>query len=77
MSTLSCTSIEISPRDESSLKGLPGLSWKHSLRDLQGGTVEQVFLTTKEVVIETNEEHMTRSCRAEPKPDREERFESQ
>ena len=64
-----------SPRDASSITGLPGLSWKHFLRDLKGGTIEQVCLITNEVVTETNEEHMTRPRYAEPKSAREERFE--
>ena len=64
------------PRDASSLTGRPGLSWKHFLRDLKVGTVEQVCLITNEVVTETNEEHMTRPHRAEPKSARKERLDS-
>ena len=65
------------PRDASSITGLPGLSWKYFLRDLKGGTIEQVCLITNEVVTETTEEYMTRPRCAEPKSAREERFESQ
>ena len=65
------------PRDASSITGLPAISWKNFLRDLKGGTIEQVCLITNEVVTETSEEHMTRPRRAEPKSAREERFESQ
>ena len=65
------------PRDASSITSLPGLSWKHFLRDLKGGTVDQVCLITNEEGTSTNEEHMTRPRRAEPKSAREERFASQ
>ena len=65
------------PRDASSITSLPGLSWKHFLRDLKGGTVEQVCLVTNEVTHEPNEELMTRPRSAEKKSAREERFASQ
>ena len=39
--------------------------------------MEQVCLITNEVATDTNEEHMTRPWRAEPKSAREERFTSQ
>ncbi|CAI5701510.1 unnamed protein product [Peronospora effusa] len=52
--------VESPPRHASSITSLPGLSWKHSLRDLKGGTVEQVCLITNEVVTVANEEHMAR-----------------
>ena len=64
------------PRDAFSVTSLPGLSWKHFLRDLKGGTVEQVCLITNEAVTVTDEEHMTRPRSAEPKSAREERFAS-
>uniref|UniRef100_A0AAV1TNW0 Reverse transcriptase domain-containing protein n=1 Tax=Peronospora matthiolae TaxID=2874970 RepID=A0AAV1TNW0_9STRA len=41
------------PRDASSITSLPGLSWKHFLRDLKGGTVEQVCLVTNEALRES------------------------
>ncbi|CAH0488356.1 unnamed protein product [Peronospora farinosa] len=69
--------VESPPRDASSITSLPGLSWKHFLRDLKGGTVEQVCLITNEVVTVANEEHMARPRSAEPKSAREERFASQ
>ena len=46
------------PRDASSITSLPGLSWKHFLRDLKGGMVEQVCLVTNEVTYEANEERL-------------------
>ena len=41
------------PRDAASITSLPGLSWKHFLRDLKGGTVNQVCLVTNEVTPES------------------------
>uniref|UniRef100_A0AAV1UQK0 Uncharacterized protein n=1 Tax=Peronospora matthiolae TaxID=2874970 RepID=A0AAV1UQK0_9STRA len=61
-------------RDESSITSLPGLSWKHFLRDLKGGMVEQVCLVTNEVTNDTIEERMTHPRSAEQKSAREERF---
>uniref|UniRef100_A0AAV1TRP9 Uncharacterized protein n=1 Tax=Peronospora matthiolae TaxID=2874970 RepID=A0AAV1TRP9_9STRA len=52
-------------RDASSITSLPGLFWKHFLRDLKGGTVEQVYPVTNEVTYEPNEERMTRPRSAE------------
>ena len=66
--------VESPPRNASSITSLPGLSWKHFLRDLKGGTVEQVCLITNEVVTVANEEHMARPRTSEPKSAREERF---
>ena len=39
--------------------------------------MEQVYLTTNEIITATNEEQMTQPRSAEPKLAREERFESQ
>ncbi|KAG3160490.1 hypothetical protein PC128_g21089 [Phytophthora cactorum] len=36
------------PRDAASITRLPGLSWKHFLRDLKAGEIEQVCLITEE-----------------------------
>lgn len=47
------------PRDAISIKSLPGLSNNHLLRDIKGGTVEQVYLIPNEVVTAPNEEQMS------------------
>ncbi|KAG4044946.1 hypothetical protein PC123_g19637 [Phytophthora cactorum] len=36
------------PRDAALITRLPGLSWKHFLRDLKAGEIEQVCLITEE-----------------------------
>ena len=65
------------PRDASSITSLPGLSWKHFLRGLMGGKVEQVCPVTKEMTYEPNAERMTRPRSAEQKSAREEIFTAQ
>uniref|UniRef100_A0AAV1U2D7 Uncharacterized protein n=1 Tax=Peronospora matthiolae TaxID=2874970 RepID=A0AAV1U2D7_9STRA len=54
------------PRDASSITRLPGISWKHFLRDLMGGMVEHVCLVINEVKPELNKEHLTRPRSAAP-----------
>uniref|UniRef100_A0AAV1VM28 Reverse transcriptase domain-containing protein n=1 Tax=Peronospora matthiolae TaxID=2874970 RepID=A0AAV1VM28_9STRA len=76
-SALECVHAIVPPRDASSITSLPGLSWKHFLRDLKGGTVEQVCLVTNEVNYEPNEERKTRPRSAEQRSAREERLASQ
>ncbi|ETO99837.1 hypothetical protein F441_22739, partial [Phytophthora nicotianae CJ01A1] len=67
--------------DVLSLTRLPGLCWKHFLRDLKAGEIEQVCLITeRDEVVNTATAVDTGSSRpkhAEPKSAREERFASQ
>ncbi|CAI5721580.1 unnamed protein product [Peronospora destructor] len=69
------------PRDASSITRLPGLSWKHFLRDLKDGGIEEVCLIIDEAIDSTfavsDGELPTRPPSAEPKSAREERFASQ
>ncbi|CAI5713732.1 unnamed protein product [Peronospora destructor] len=69
------------PRDASSITRLPGLSWKHFLRDLKGGGIEQVCLITNETIdfisAVSDGKLPSRPPGAEPKSAREERFATQ
>ncbi|CAI5728452.1 unnamed protein product [Peronospora destructor] len=69
------------PRDASSITRLPSLSWKHFLRDLKDGGIEQVCLITDEAIDSTfavsDGELPSRPPSAEPKSAREERFATQ
>ncbi|KAG3155132.1 hypothetical protein PC128_g22134 [Phytophthora cactorum] len=69
------------PRDAASIRYLPGLSWKHFLRDLKAVEIEQVCLITEEPsAAEALNATMTESEQpkgAEPKSAREERYEAQ
>ena len=69
------------PRDASAITSLPGLSWKHFLRELKVGSIDQVFLITDEttdcVSAVSDTELPSRPQSAEPKSAREESFATQ
>ncbi|ETI30087.1 hypothetical protein F443_22792, partial [Phytophthora nicotianae P1569] len=70
------------PSDAPSLTCLPGLSWKHFLRDLKVGEIEQVCLITEReevdgVNVVSERGDSRRPAHAEPKSAREERFAAQ
>ncbi|GMF39631.1 unnamed protein product [Phytophthora lilii] len=78
-------SVEVAspPSDAASITSLPGLTWKHFLRDLKAGEIEQVCLITDgdtSPVAMNAVSDVTGSSRpaaAEPKSAREERFTAQ
>ncbi|GMF24146.1 unnamed protein product [Phytophthora lilii] len=78
-------SIEIAspPSDAASITSLPGLSWKHFLRDLKAGEIKQVCLITdgdtSSVAINAVSDvtGSSRPAATEPKSAREERFTAQ
>ncbi|OWY97338.1 polyprotein, partial [Phytophthora megakarya] len=72
------------PKDAKSIIQLPGLSWKHFLRDLKASEIEQICLITDADSVSPMVNATTASAdisarpkSAEPKSAREERFESQ
>ncbi|GMF15142.1 unnamed protein product [Phytophthora fragariaefolia] len=71
------------PSDAATITRLPGLSWKHFLRDLKAGEIEQIGLLTSsdqpEVLANTVSDDVSssRTKAAEPKSVREERFAAQ
>ncbi|GMF47897.1 unnamed protein product [Phytophthora fragariaefolia] len=72
-----------SPSDAATITRLPGLSWKHFLRDLKAGEIEQICLLTSSdqpaVLANTVSDDVSssRPKAAEPKSVREERFAAQ
>ncbi|GMF37937.1 unnamed protein product [Phytophthora fragariaefolia] len=71
------------PSDAAAITRLPGLSWKHFLRDLKAGEIEQIYLLTSSdqpaVLANTVSDDVSssRPKAAEPKSVREERFAAQ
>ncbi|KAE8960901.1 hypothetical protein PR002_g30070 [Phytophthora rubi] len=71
------------PSDASTITRLPGLSWKHFLRDLKAGEIEQVCLLTgsdqPDVLANavSDDDSSSRPKAAEPKSVREARFAAQ
>ncbi|KAE8976400.1 hypothetical protein PR002_g25325 [Phytophthora rubi] len=71
------------PTDAATITRLPGLSWKHFLRDLKAGEIEQVCLLTgsdqPDVLANavSNDASSSRPKAAEPKSVRETRFAAQ
>ncbi|GMF57389.1 unnamed protein product [Phytophthora fragariaefolia] len=71
------------PSDAAAITRLPGLSWKHFLRDLKAGEIEQICLLTSSdqpaVLANTVSDDVSssRPKAAEPKSVREERFAAQ
>ncbi|KAE9263113.1 hypothetical protein PR003_g33275, partial [Phytophthora rubi] len=71
------------PTDAATITRLPGLSWKHFLRDLKAGEIEQVCLLTgsdqPDVLANavSDDASSSRPKAAEPKSVREERFAAQ
>ncbi|OWZ22744.1 LOW QUALITY PROTEIN: polyprotein [Phytophthora megakarya] len=66
-------------RDAAAITRLPRLSWKHFLRNLKVGEIDQVCLITTAVPLNSVkvEERLSRPKNAEPKLTREERFAAQ
>ncbi|OWZ04718.1 polyprotein, partial [Phytophthora megakarya] len=75
--------LRVPPRDARGITRLPGLSWKHFLRDFKAGDIEQVCLVTEaDATMESlhalsGDDGSSRPRNAEPKPPREERFAAQ
>ncbi|OWZ10643.1 LOW QUALITY PROTEIN: polyprotein [Phytophthora megakarya] len=76
--------VAISPKDAKSIAQLPGLSWKHFLRGLKAGEIEQICLISDADSVapmvnatSASDDISTRPMRAEPKAAREERSETQ
>ncbi|GMF61340.1 unnamed protein product [Phytophthora fragariaefolia] len=71
------------PSDAAAITRLPGISWKHFLRDLKAGEIEQICLLTSSdqlaVLANTVSDDVSssRPKAAEPKSVREERFAAQ
>ncbi|KAE9097747.1 hypothetical protein PF010_g15833 [Phytophthora fragariae] len=71
------------PTDAATITRLPGLSWKHFLRDLKAGEIEQVCLLTGSDQLDvlanavSNDSSSSRPKAAEPKSVREARFAAQ
>ncbi|OWY91231.1 polyprotein, partial [Phytophthora megakarya] len=71
------------PKDAKSIIQLPGLSWKHFLRDLKASEIEQICLITDADLVSpmvnatsASSDISARPKSAEPKSAREERFET-
>ncbi|OWZ09394.1 polyprotein [Phytophthora megakarya] len=72
------------PKDAKSIIQLPGLSWKHFLRDLKASEIEQICLITDADSVSpmvnatsASDDISARPKNSEPKSAREERFETQ